>query len=112
MGRPLPLDAEIIRRGDDPATEMMLPQPIDDHPGEQAAAPCSASVSQAAKRDGGSWSGNPRGADLPRRCVGVPTHQHGGKAGAHDAFLLRRIAAFENVGVGVEMRKPRPSAWF
>ena len=33
----LALDAEVARRGDDAAAEVVLPQPVDDHPGQQPA---------------------------------------------------------------------------
>ena len=35
MRRPLSPRAEIIARGDDTATEMVMPEPIDDHAGEE-----------------------------------------------------------------------------
>ena len=37
MRRRLPLLAEVARRGDDPAAEVVLPEPVDDHPGQQVA---------------------------------------------------------------------------
>ena len=49
MGRRVRTNAEVADGAHEPLSEMMLPDPVDDHAGDQRPAPCSTSVIQSAR---------------------------------------------------------------
>ena len=107
VGRALALRAEVVGGGDDPAAEVVLPEPIDGDARRQRPGPrlrVGEPVRQCCAIEAGARPARGR-LDAPGRGVAAVLHQHAEEAGIRRALLLVDVAAAEDVGLRVEVRK-------